>query len=119
MLHDPSKHPYGFPPTMWLALGKGKTTITHKERFDSLCRWMIHAVTPENGIQYRKVRWANGQYNWRVIAISRSFHENAAKHYTTMPDEAEIQRICQHFTDAEYYSSCGYHNKRNRRPPAT
>ena len=62
---------------------------------------------------------ANGQYNWKVIDISQSFCENAAEQYTAMPDDVEIQRIRQHFTDAEYYSSCGYHNRRNRRLPVS
>ena len=116
LLHDPSKHLYGFPPVIWIALGKGQTTVTHAKRIDPLCKWLIHGVTPENGIQYRKVRIGNGQYDWRVMDISPSFHENVAEHYTAMPGEAEIQRIRQHFTDAEYYSSRGYHNRRNRRP---
>ena len=115
LLHDPSKHPYGFPPVVWLALDKGQTTVTHAERMDPLCKWLIHGVTPENGIQYRKVRVGNGQYDWRVTDISPSFRENAAEHYTAMPDEAELQRIRQHFSD-EYYSSPGYHNRRNRQP---
>ena len=114
LLHDLSKHPYGFPPAIWLTPGKGKTTITHVERMDLLCKWLIDGVTPENGIQYRKVRVGNGQYNWGVTDISPSFHENAAEHYTAMPDEAELQRIRQRFTDTEYYSSRGYHNRRNR-----
>ena len=95
-------------------MGKGQTTITHAERIDPLCKWLICGVTPENGIQYRKVRVGNGPYDWRVTDISPSFHENAAEHYTAMPDEAEIQRIRQYFTDYEYYSSRGYHNRRNR-----
>ena len=109
-----SKCLYGFPPMVWLALGKGQTTVTHTERMDQLCKWLVHRVTPENGIQCRKVRVGNGQYDWRVTDISPSFHENAAEHYMVMPDEAELQRIRQHFSDAEYYSSCGYHNRRNR-----
>ena len=114
MLHELSKHLYGFPLAVWIALGKGQTTVTHAERIDPLCKWLIHGVTPENGIQYRKVRVGNGQYDWRVTDISPSFCENAADHYMAMPDEAEIQRIRQCFTDAEYYSSCGYHNRRSR-----
>ena len=116
LLHNPSKHLFRFPLAIWLTLGKGKTTITHAERIDLLCKWMIHAMTLENGIQFRKVRVGSGQYNWRVTEISPSFHENAAEHYTAMPDEAELQRIRQHFSDAEYYSSHGYHNRRNRQP---
>ena len=65
---------------------------------------------------YRKVKGGNGQYDWRVTDISPSFHENALENYMAMPDEAEIQRIKQHFTDAEYYSSHGYHNRRSRQP---
>ena len=114
LLHEPSKHPYGFPLVVLIALGKGQTTVTHAERIDPLCKWLIHGVTPENGIQYRKVRVGNGQYDWRVTDISPSFCENAADHYMAMPDEAEIQRIRQRFTDAEYYSSRGYHNRRSR-----
>ena len=114
LLHEPSKHPYGFLLVVWIALGKGQTTVTHAERIDPLCKWLIHGVTPENRIQYRKVRVWNGQYDWRVMDISQSFCENAADHYMAMPDEAEIERIRQHFTDAEYYSSRGYHNRRSR-----
>ena len=113
LLHELSKCPYGFPLAVWIVLGKGQTTVTHTERIDLLCKWLIHGVTPENGIQYRKVRVGNGQYDWRVTDISPSFCENAPDHYMAMPDEAEIQRIRQHFTDADYYSSHGYHNRRS------
>ena len=57
---------------------------------------------------------SNGQYNWKVFDISASFCANAADHYMAMPDDVELQRISQHFTDAEYYLSRGYYNKRNR-----
>ena len=116
LLHDLSKYLYGLPLVIWIALDKGQTTVTHDKRIDPLCKWLIHGVTPENGIQYRKVRVGNGQYDWRVMDISPSFHENAAEHYMAIPDEAEIQRIRQLFTDYEYYSSRGYHNRRNRQP---
>ena len=119
LLHDSSKHPYGFPTAVWIALGKGQTTITHAERIDLLCKWLIHGVSPENGIHFRKVRIGNGQYDWRVMDLSPSFCENAAEHYMAMPDEAEIQKIKQRFTDAEYYSSRGYHNRSRRQNSRT
>ena len=94
--------------------------VTPQERFDPLCRWMIHACTLENGIQYRKLRAGNGQYEWNIFEISSSFHSSAAEQHNLLPEDDDLRNeVEQCFTDYAYYLSRGYFNRKSNPRPMT
>ena len=90
-MNDPNKHPYGFPPALWLALDKGSTAITQAERVDPLCKWVLNGITPDNASDLRKLKGACGGVDWRVKDFSDSYKQQVADQFTAMPDDAELQ----------------------------
>ena len=113
-MNDSNKRPYGFPPALWIALEKGSTVISQAERVDPLCKWVVNGITPDNALDIRKLKGTYGGTDWRVNGFSTSYKQQVAEQFTAMPDDAELQRVCQRFTNAEYYSSRGYKNVRSR-----
>ena len=105
---------HGFPPALWVALEKGSTVISQAERVDPLCKWVLNGITPDNALDFKKLKGACGGVDWRVNGFSNSYKEQVADQFTVMPDDAELQRVCKRFSNSEYYSSHGYKNKRSR-----
>ena len=114
-MNDSDKRPYGFPPALWIALGKNSTVVTQAERVDPLCKWVIHGIAPDNALDFQKVKGACGGTDWRVNDFSSSYKKSVAEQFQAMPNTAEIQRVHERFTNAAYYSSRGYKNMRSRR----
>ena len=114
-MNDSSKCPYGFPPALWIALDKGSTVISQAERVDPLCKWVINGITPDNALDFKKLKGACGGTDWRVNDFSTSYKQTVAEQFRGMPNDTELQRVHERFTNAEYYSSRGYKNMRSRR----
>ena len=114
-MNDSNKRPYGFPPALWIALDKGSTVVSQAERVDPLCKWVINGITPDNALDFKKLKGACGGTDWRVNDFSTSYKQTVAEQFRGMPNDTELQRVHERFTNAEYYSSRGYKNMRSRR----
>ena len=113
-MNDSNKHPYGFPPALWIALDNGSTVVSQAERVDSLCKWVVHGITPDNALDFKKMKGTCGGTDWRVNDFSTSYKQTVAEQFRGMPNDTELQRVHERFTNAEYYSSRGYKNMRSR-----
>ena len=72
LLEKKDVHPYGFPPALWIALGRGETIVTHQERNDPLCRFMMLTCSPRNRFDYEEMTTMNGT-DWRVNDITLGY----------------------------------------------
>ena len=80
LLEKKDIHPYGFPPALWIALGCGETIVTHQERNDPLCRFMMLTCSPRNRFDYEEMTTRNGT-DWRVNDITLGYrNEIQARH---------------------------------------
>ena len=68
LLEKKDVRPYGFPPALWIVLGRGETIVTHKERNDPLCHFMMLMCSPRNCFDYEEVNTMSG-IDWRVNGI--------------------------------------------------
>ena len=66
------KRPYGFPPALWIALGHKETMITHEERTDPLCRFMMLSCSPRNRLDFEEVNTSHGT-DWKVNGITLGY----------------------------------------------
>ena len=64
--------PYGFPPALWIALGHKETMITHEERTDPLCRFMMLSCSPRNRLDFEEVNTSHGT-DWKVNGITLGY----------------------------------------------
>ena len=79
---------YGFPPALWIVLGHEETMVTHEERTDPLCRFMMLTCSPRNRFNFEEVNTTSG-IDWKVNGITlgyrnelrarRDIHENQVR----------------------------------------
>ena len=72
LLEKKDIRPYGFPPALWIALGRGETIVTHQERNDPLCHFMMLTCSPRNRFDYEEMTTMNGT-DWRVNDITLGY----------------------------------------------
>ena len=73
ILIDRHTRPYGFPPALWLSLGKGKCVVPDYEREDPLCKWMFISCTPDNTLSIMCTPGDNGNMDWCIRGISDGY----------------------------------------------
>ena len=94
LLEKKDVRPYGFPPALWIALGCGETIVTHQERNDPLCRFMLLACSPRNHFDYEEMTTRNGT-DWRVNDITLGYRNEirARREVYDMAVSDELHRM--------------------------
>ena len=79
LIVDPNTRPYGFPPTLWVALHKGTTMVLAYEHDDPLCRWMFGSCTPDHTLSIQQLPGSNGQVDWKISSLTDGYKDGVNK----------------------------------------
>ena len=105
LLVQKDERPYGFPPALWVALGKGRTIVSEPECEDPTCRWMIMSCTDRQNLLVDNIVEDDGNISWGVNDVTDSYKLEAKKWKNThlLNKEALKNEVVRRFERFEYY----------------